>query len=76
MIQVTVEAIGFLSKYGEKGKRSMSLEDSTTAKELADHLGIPEKYPLLFLVNSKTKKSDYVVADGDHIAIMMPIAGG
>ena len=76
MIQVTVEAIGFLSKYGEKGKKSVSFEDSTTAKHLADHMGIPEKYPLIFLVNSKTKKGDYVLADGDHIAIMMPIAGG
>lgn len=78
MINVTVEPIGFLRKYREKKDSSMSFEeiDGITAQGLADRIGIPQQYPLLFLINSKNKKGDYVLADGDHVAIMMPIAGG
>ena len=78
MINVTVEAVGFLRKYGEKGDAAISFDeqDAMTTKSLAAQMGIPGKYPLLFLVNSKTKKGDYVLADGDHVVIVMPIAGG
>ena len=78
MIRVTVEAIGFLGKFAGKGKQELTFDSgkSITAKEMANQLGIPEKYPLLYMVNKQTKKDEYILADGDNIAIMVPIAGG
>lgn len=78
MIRITVEAIGFLGRFAGKGKQELAFEsgEPVTAREMANQLGIPEKYPLLFVVNKQARKDDYVLADGDYIAITVPIAGG
>ena len=52
--------------------------DGTTAQNILDELGISEgRFPLgVLMVNSKHEKEDYVLQEGDSIALFPKVGGG
>jgi sulfur-carrier protein len=60
------------------GEREFELEvaDGTTVGELRAVLGIDPAIPLLVMVNNHGEGEEFIVANGDRVAMFPPIGGG
>lgn len=82
MIEVEVKIFATLRKYvpgldiGEPLK--LSLTDSTTLAQLVEQLGIPKEEIKIVVVNNLALSTDYdyVLVNGDRLAIFPPVGGG
>jgi len=54
----------------------MELADNSTLEDLIKLLKLPEKIPLLRIVNGEHRSIHYSLREGDEIALFPPIAGG
>ena len=64
-----------LVKYG-KELQTVDLPDGATVSDVLDKFNIPENIPKLRIVNSVHVSPDYILKDGDVLALFPPIAGG
>jgi molybdopterin synthase sulfur carrier subunit len=82
MAEVEVRIYATLRKYvpglGIGEKLRLSLSDSTTLNQLVERLGIPRSEIKVIMVNNYAQPTnyDYVLADGDRLAIFPPVGGG
>ena len=59
------------------GKRSVDVEASLSLAELIAQLGCADMQPLLVAVNQEQiQDMDYIMQDGDEVALMPPFSGG
>jgi len=59
------------------GKRSADVQAGLTLAELIEQLQCEDIQPLLVAVNQEqVHDMDYVVQDGDEVALMPPFSGG
>jgi len=59
------------------GKRSADVQASLSLAELIAQLGCADMQPLLVAVNQEQiQDMDYIVQDGDEVALMPPFSGG
>ena len=60
------------------GKKEFHQEfpDGLTIRELRDLLGINPAMPLIIMVNNHGEREEFVVSDGDRVALFPPIGGG
>ena len=77
MISITVKLFSDLRKYGP-ATSTIHLPEKSALNVLVDTFHIPkEKKDLLILVNGLPhQKADYVLSEGDVVAIFPPTAGG
>jgi len=77
MISVTVKLFSDLRKYGPSTS-TIRIPEKSTLNVLLDTFHIPqEKQDLMILVNGLPhQKADYVLREGDAVAIFPPTAGG
>jgi molybdopterin synthase sulfur carrier subunit len=80
VIEVEVKIFATLRKYapglgiGEPLK--LSLDNPTTLGQLVERLGIPRNEVKAIMVNNRNRTADYLLEDGDRVAIFPPVAGG
>ena len=55
---------------------TLDVDPDTTVGKVVELLGIPEKAPLVAMVNNGVCKLDHVLAEGDKLALFPPVAGG
>jgi len=72
---VEVRLAGALARfsYVEHGIRVAS---GGSVLEVAAEIGIPRQQPLAAVVNGQTVDLSYILAPGDHLTLIPPIAGG
>lgn len=56
-----------MKKYPNKGK---------TVQELVEELRLPEELHYIITVNGRAIESEYVLRDGDEVALYSPFSGG
>ncbi len=78
-----VEVLLFAS-YREKagvGRLSLDLDDGATVGELAGAMrerfrGLPEPERIVAAVNNEYQEHDFVLGEGDEVALIPPVSGG
>ncbi|MCL4079408.1 MAG: MoaD/ThiS family protein [Anaerosomatales bacterium] len=61
---------------GEAGhERTIDLPDGTTVGQVIATLGLPDE-PRVVFVNGRHAPDDFVLHDGDRLAVFPPVAGG
>ncbi len=74
-MKLTVKLFATLKQFGAE-VQEMTVDDNTTVADVVELLKIPENIPLLRIVNGVHVGLDYVLKDGDVLALFPPIAGG
>lgn len=54
----------------------MEIPENSKLSDVTARLNLPEKIPLLKVVNGEVRKTDYILREGDDVALFPPIAGG
>lgn len=78
-----IEALLFAS-YREKagvGRLTLDMDDGATVGELAEAMrskfpGLPEAERIVVAVNNEYQEHDFVLSDGDEVALIPPVSGG
>ena len=81
MINVTVRLYATLRKYTPHNNKPgepfrVSLPEGSRLADLIAFLGLPSQETKQAFIRSRRQGEDYVLQDGDDIAIFPPIAGG
>ncbi|MHA1214230.1 MAG: MoaD/ThiS family protein [Candidatus Hodarchaeales archaeon] len=80
MITVTIELVATVKNPfpSKKRKEKVTLDKPITIVELLSHIGFSHNdiEHLVQIVNGVRVRNDYLIADGDHIFVTMPIGGG
>jgi len=80
MITVEVRLYATLRKYAPGLKIGealrLSLEAGARLSDLLAHLGVPEEELKTAFVNNRRQEGDYLLQDGDRVALFPPVAGG
>lgn len=58
------------------GEGTLYMDEAETVKDNLDKLGVPAKDVKNVIVNGRKRSIDYLLADGDRVALFPPIAGG
>ena len=78
-----IEALLFAS-YREKagaGRLTLDLSDGATVGDMARAMrakfpGLPEAERIVVAVNNEYQEHDFVLSDGDEVALIPPVSGG
>lgn len=75
-ISVTVKLFATLKKFGE-AKSVVTLPEGSTVKSILEKWNIPkDEKTLIIMVNGRGRESDFVLENGDVVALFPPIGGG
>lgn len=74
-ISVTVKLFATLKEYG-KARSTVTVPEGSTIKTVIEECEIPKEKTLIIMVNGKGRESDFVLKDGDTVALFPPIGGG
>jgi molybdopterin converting factor small subunit len=74
-MKVRVKLFATLRNFGPE-EQEMELHANATIEDLIKLLKLPEKIPVLRIVNGEHRELKYPLKDGDEIALFPPIAGG
>ncbi len=64
-----------LPSYGEKVVR-LEAPDGLSIRQLRNLLAIDSAVPLIAMVNNRHEKEDFVLHNGDRVAMFPPLGGG
>ncbi len=78
-----IEVLLFAS-YREKagvGRLALALGDGATVGDMAEAMrarfpGLPEPERIVVAVNNEYQEHDFVLSDGDEVALIPPVSGG
>lgn len=81
MIHVKVKLFAILKKYAPSGESSgtpfvMELPDSSSLRDVAARLGMPEGEVRIAFVNGIIQQSDCPLKENDEVGMFPPIGGG
>jgi len=74
-MKVTVKLFATLRNFGPV-EQEIELAQNSTLEDLIKILKLPEKIPLLKIVNGEHRNIHYPLKEGDEVALFPPIAGG
>jgi sulfur-carrier protein len=72
---VRVKLFASLRDFGPE-EQVMEIPDNSTLEDVVTRLKLPERIPLLKVVNGEIRKMDHPLREGDEIALFPPIGGG
>jgi len=79
-MEVTVVLYATLIRKNPEGTRNkpfaVELPEGATVKDLVEHLGIKENEAKQVFIKHKSRPEDFVLEDGDKVAIFPPVGGG
>ena len=64
-----------LRKFGPE-EQEMELPENASVEDVIRLLKLPEKIPILRIVNGEHRNLKHILKEGDEIALFPPIAGG
>ncbi len=74
-MRVKIKLFATLRNFGPE-EQMVEVPENATLEEAIRGLNLPEKIPLLKIVNGEHRSLDYVLKEGDEVALFPPIAGG
>ena len=74
-MRVFVKLFATLRNFGPD-EQEIEIPDNSTIEEVLKVLNLPEKIPLLKIVNGEHRSIHHCLREGDEIAFFPPIAGG
>jgi molybdopterin converting factor small subunit len=74
-MKVKIKLFATLRKFGPD-EQEVELPDGATVEDAVELLNLPEKMPLLKIVNGEHRPPKHPLKDGDELALFPPIAGG
>jgi molybdopterin converting factor small subunit len=74
-MKVKIRLYATLRKFGPD-EQMVEMPEDATVGDAVKTLNLPEKMPLLKIVNGEHRPPEYPLKDGDELAIFPPIAGG
>lgn len=75
-MRIHIKLFATLRKYALNDAQGLELANGTTIRQVLAQLGVPDKVVAFVFVNSKLRKLDDPLADGDELGVFPPIAGG
>jgi molybdopterin converting factor small subunit len=72
---VEVRLAGLLARYGPADD-AIRVAPGRSVITVAAAIGIPRQQPFVAVVNGRTSDLSYILAPGDHLTLIPPIAGG
>jgi len=72
---VRIKLFASLRNYGPE-EQTVELPQNATIEDVITYLKLPEKIPLLKIVNGEHRNLKHPLKEGDEIALFPPIAGG
>ena len=80
MVRVEVRLYANLRRYvpqlGLGEAMELELYEGATLRHIFTRLGLPESEVKRVIINGLSKRYEYVLLDGDRVAIFPPVAGG
>ena len=74
-MKVRVKLFATLRKFGPE-EQEMELPENASVEDVIRLLKLPEKIPILRIVNGEHRNLKHTLKEGDEIALFPPIAGG
>ncbi|NOZ13972.1 MAG: MoaD/ThiS family protein [Acidobacteria bacterium] len=77
-MRIVLEFPGFLQITGVDSGGTSEVAEGKTVSQLLDDFGIAydhQRY-IIPIVNREEKRLDYVLQDGDHLFLYVPVGGG
>jgi len=74
-MRVTVKLFATLRNFGP-AEQEIELAQDSALEDLITMLKLPQRIPLLKIVNGEHRSVHYRLKEGDEIALFPPIAGG
>ncbi|MCX7771217.1 MAG: MoaD/ThiS family protein [Proteobacteria bacterium] len=74
-MKIVVKLFANLRDFGPK-YQELEVPDDFKLIDLINKLGIPEKYPMIKLINGEFAELNTSLKEGDTISLFPPIAGG
>ena len=74
-MKVKIKLFATLRKFGPD-EQIIELPDNATVEDAINLLNLPEKFPLLKIVNGEHRPPKHPLKEGDELALFPPIAGG
>jgi molybdopterin converting factor small subunit len=74
-MKVKIKLFASLREYGPE-EQIIDLPDNATIEEAIGLLKLPDKFPLLRIVNGEHRPPNHHLKEGDDLALFPPIAGG
>ncbi len=79
-MEILIRFWGNTGYYLPEGKGRFSLketfEGAKTVRELVDELGLPKDLNFIVAVNNRVIEGEYILEDGDEVALFTPNSGG
>lgn len=74
-MKVKIKLFATLRNFGPE-EQDVVLPDGAAVEDAINLLALPEKIPLLKIVNGEHRPPKHPLKDGDELALFPPIAGG
>ena len=74
-MKVKIKLFASLRQFGPH-EQEVDLPDNATIEDAINLIKLPEKFPLLKIVNGEHRTAKHPLKDGDELALFPPIAGG
>lgn len=77
-MQIKVELQAYLTQYSPNGSGVFDMEvtEGATVQSVIKRLGVPEEMTSVIVVNEENGEPETVLADGDKLTLIPPLAGG
>jgi sulfur carrier protein ThiS len=77
-MKLRVELQAYLEQYApdERGTLDYDLADGATVAQLLRKLGVPDELASVIIVSGEATSMDHVLANGDQVTLVPPLAGG
>ena len=79
-MDITVKLLATVRRYqpqlapGES--LTLTISADTTVSQVLERLGIPTGAAVFAMVNTRVRKPDHVLSEGDTLSVFPPVAGG
>lgn len=74
-MKVKIKLFASLMQFGPS-EQEVDLPYNATIEDAVNLLKLPEKFPLLKIVNGEHRTAKHLLKDGDELALFPPVAGG
>ena len=74
-MKIKIKLFASLKQFGPE-EQEVDLPGKATIGDAINLMKLPEKFPLLMIVNGEHRPVTHPLKDGDELALFPPIAGG